>query len=204
MDCPRCFERLTLGNRNVDVEASGCASCHGAWLPLAAAQRLIEGPFGALAGLPRVSAGNAALRCPVCRTALERRRVAGVEIDACAEHGVWFDHKEVEHVQAAARRPRLGAGLATAAAIGTAVAVDMATSIYGPMSRPGPRPAENMDAGVAADGLEVVADVGVTAIDVAVSSAEVIGSAVVEGGAAEAVGSGALEVLASIFEGLFS
>ncbi len=211
MDCPRCFERWAHGNQQAEIEARGCAACQGVWLAPAAARRLIEGPFGALGKLPRISAGNAALRCPSCREALERCRVAEVEVDVCAVHGVWFDHTEVERVHAAARRPRSGDGLATAAVIGTAVAAEVMTSIYAPLSRPGQRPAEGADVGVIADGAEIVVDVGVTAVDVAVSSGEAIGSAVVEAGAieavsagAEAVGSGALELLASLFEGLFS
>jgi hypothetical protein len=106
-------------------------------------------------------------------------------------------------VHAAARRPRRGDGLATAAVIGTAVAAEVMTSIYAPLSRPGQRPVESADPGVIADGAEIVVDVGVTAVDVAVSSGEAIGSAVVEGGA-EAVGSGMLDALASLFEGLFN
>ena len=204
MDCPRCFERLALGDRKVEAEVRGCAACQGVWLSPAAARRLIEGPFGALNRLPRLATGNAALRCPTCGEALERRKVAEVEIDVCAEHGVWFDHTEVERVHAAARRPHRGDGLATAAVIGTAVAAEVMTSIYAPLSQPGQRPAEGADVGVIADGAEIVVDVGVTAIDVAVSSGEAIGTAVVEGGALEAVGSGALELLASLFEGLFS
>jgi len=211
MDCPRCFNKWAHGNRNEEIEARGCAACQGVWLSPAAARRMIEGPFGALSKLPRIAAGNAALRCPTCRKALERCRVAEVEIDVCAEHGVWFDHTEVERVHAAARRPRRGDGLATAAVIGTAVAAEVVTSIYAPLSQPGQRPGEGADVGVVTDGAGIVLDVGVTAIDVAVSSSEAIGSAVVEAGAleaisagAEAVGSGALGVLASLFEGLFS
>lgn len=211
MDCPRCFEKWAPGDREKEIEARGCAACQGVWLTPAAARRLIERPFGALGKLPRISAGNAALRCPTCHKELERCGVAEVEIDVCAEHGVWFDHREVERVHAAARRPRVGDGLATAAAIGTAVVAEVATSIYAPLSRPEQRPVEGTDVGVIADGAEIVVDVGVTAIDVAVSSAEAVGSAVVEAGAieaasagVEAVGSGALEVLASLFEGLFS
>ena len=203
MDCPRCFERWALGNRKVEAEARGCAACQGVWLSHTAARRLIEEPFGALAGLPRVEAGNAALRCPVCDVSLERHRVADVEIDVCAAHGVWFDHKEVERVQAAARRPRVSDGLATAAAIGTAVAAEVATSIYAPLSRPTAQPGEGADAGTVIDGLEVVGEVGFSAVDIAMSSTEAIGSAVVEGGG-EAVGSGALELLAGLFEGIFS
>lgn len=209
-NCPRCFEERALAFRGEAPEARGCAGCHGVWLSTAAAHRLIEGPFGSLAQLPAI-AGGATLRCPECGEVLERRLVDDVEIDVCPRDGVWFDHAEVERVQAAARRPRRGEGLAAAAVIGTAVVADIATSIYAPGSRPGQQPATS-DSGVAVDvALETVGEVSGAAIDVAASGAEVIGSAVVEGGAleavgagAEAVGSGALELLASLFEGIFS
>lgn len=210
MDCPRCFKERALAHRGEPPEARGCAGCQGAWLSVAAARRLIEAPFGPLGELPVVHT-KAPLRCPSCEQALERRRVAEVEIDVCAEHGVWFDHREVERVQAAARRPGVRAGLATAAIIGTAVVADMATSIYGPGGA-GPRPmTSNADAGSVIEVAASVGDVGIAAVEIAGSGAEALGSAVVDAGAVEVVGagveaagSGALEVLASLFEGLFS
>jgi hypothetical protein len=210
MDCPRCFEEGALAHRGEPPEARGCAGCQGAWLSVAAARRLIEGPFGALGELPAAATRAAALRCPGCKNVMARRRVAEVEIDVCMDHGVWFDHTEVERVQAAAR-PRVGAGLATAAIFGTAVVADLATSIYGPPGA-GPRPmASNADAGSVIEVAASVGDVGLAAVDIAASGAETVGSAVLDAGAVEVVGagveaagSGALEVLASLFEGLFS
>lgn len=211
-NCPRCFEEGALAYRGEAPEARGCAACKGVWLSPAAARRLVEGPFGRLADLPAV-ATKAPLRCPECGQPLERRRVAGVEVDVCPDDGVWFDHTEVERVQAAARRPRGDAGLASAgvAVLGTAVAAEVvAATIYAPGQRPAAQ-AGQADAGGLADVAEGVIDVGATAIDVAASGAEVIGAAIVDGGGvevaaagAEAVGSGAFEVLASIFEGIFS
>jgi Zn-finger nucleic acid-binding protein len=207
-NCPRCFEEDALAHRGGAPEARGCAACKGVWLSQAAAKRLIEGPLSGLATL----ATRASLCCPDCGAPLERRQVAGVEIDVCPRDGVWFDHTEVERVQAAARRPRGDDGLATAgvAVLGTAVAAEVvAATIYAPMQRPGPQAAQ-ADGGALVDVADGVIDVGATAIDVAASGAEVVGAAIVDGGAVEVVGAtvesgaGALDVLASIFEGIFN
>jgi Zn-finger nucleic acid-binding protein len=222
-NCPRCFEENALAYRGGAPEVRGCAACKGVWLSQAAAKRLIEGPFGPLSGLPTL-ATRASLCCPDCGATLERRQVAGVEIDVCPRDGVWFDHTEVERVQAAARRPRGDDGLATAgvAVLGTAVAAEVvAATIYAPMQRPGPQAAQ-ADGGALVDVADGVIDVGATAIDVAASGTEVVGAAIVDGGAVEVVGAaldggtvevvgatveagaGALDVLASIFEGIFN
>ena len=80
MSCPRCLEhRLRAPDGEYDARA--CKHCKGAWLPVAAARRVVEGPLGPLAAFPVVGVGNGALRCPECGDELVRRRVGGVEVD---------------------------------------------------------------------------------------------------------------------------
>lgn len=231
MSCPRCLEhRLRAPDGEHDARA--CKHCKGAWLPVAAARRVVEGPFGPLAAFPVVRVGNGALRCPECGEELVRRRVVGVEIDGCEAHGVWFDHSEVERIRAAAQQPR-GAELAVGAAVVMATA---ATVLFAPSQTSAGRrdPSSDVDVAgvidvtvtsidVAATGVDVAAtavagaDVAVASADVAASGLEVAASAgegvvgaleVVDvgeaAGASVEVVSGAFDVLAGLFEGLFS
>lgn len=230
MSCPRCLEhRLRAPDGEYDARA--CKHCKGAWLPVAAARRVVEGPFGPLAAFPVVGVGNGALRCPECGEELVRRRVVGVEIDGCEAHGVWFDHSEVERIRAAAQQPR-GAELA----VGAVVMATAATVLFAPSQTSAGRREQysDVDVGgvldvtvtsidVAAAGADVAttavtgADVAVASADVAASGLEVAASAgdgvvgaleVVDVGAAAGasveVVSGAFDVLAGLFEGLFS
>lgn len=187
VDCPRCF---TVGGlRSCEpYEAWGCAECRGIWLTIAAARRLLEPSFGPIFGLPQSSMGHAALRCPGCAQGLARCKIAEVEIDVCLRDGVWFDHEEIQRIQAVPRGAR-GAALATAAVVGTAVAAEMAGSIYGAPGSPSSRSA-SADAGAGIDGVVEVVDVGATAIDAAAGGGEVV----VEGA------TGVLDLLSGLFD----
>ena len=199
--CPRCLEHRLLAPDG-EYDARACASCRGAWLPTAAARRVLAGAFGPLDALPTVKAGFGALRCPDCAVELVRRRVAGVEIDVCAAHGVWFDHREVERVRAAALQPH-GAGLAVGA-----VAVAAATLAESPLSQRAT--ASNADMGAVLDVTMITADVASSSLDVAAAAGDgVLGALdVVDVGEIAGVGveaaSGAFDALAHLFEGLFS
>jgi Zn-finger nucleic acid-binding protein len=97
-NCPRdghSLEALRVGTHSF----MRCAQCRGAFLePHVLAAMLVE--MGAehqiaarpLPDLPRP------LRCPSCTEPLARSQLAGIEIDACAQHGIWFDRGELEAV----------------------------------------------------------------------------------------------------------
>lgn len=191
--CPRCLvERL----RKPEGEHDGrpCRTCRGAWLPTASADRLIVGPFGPLAALPRLPTGINALRCPECNAELERRQVAGIEIDVCPDHGVWFDHQEIDRVRAAAERHRRGEPLAVAELAATAVAAVVIT--------PMPNHQSQSD-GVALELAASAAELAVSTAEAATSSGDVT-VAVLEVVDVGEVAGGALELLSGALEALFS
>lgn len=136
--CPRCVTPTLVPGHDVHV----CTGCGGVWLDAERARRLLA-PLGA--DLQQSAAPQtAAAACPVCGHGMYicLTRLAGVEIDVCAPHGVWFDRHELERVsQAVSRitgqplpqappgwaeaRPRAGGGpglWAGAAVIGVAAA----------------------------------------------------------------------------------
>lgn len=121
------------------------------WLDAERARRLLA-PLGA--DLQQSSAPlTAPAACPVCGHVMYIcvTRLAGVELDACAPHGVWFDRHELDWVSQAVSRitgqplpqappgwaeaqPRAGAGAglwAGAAVIGVAAAGSAAYALGG-------------------------------------------------------------------------
>jgi len=81
-----------------------CPQCRGAFLESAVLNAMVN----AMGGEPPEPAPVMAarpLRCPACQEPLERGIVPAapglaerIEIDACAQHGVWFDRGELESV----------------------------------------------------------------------------------------------------------
>ncbi|HET9888754.1 MAG TPA: zf-TFIIB domain-containing protein [bacterium] len=84
-----------------------CTHCHGLWIPEHRLDELIERAAQAPAlfreqrespwGLPPVEYR----RCPVCNALMARRnfrRISGVVIDSCHEHGTWLDADELERI----------------------------------------------------------------------------------------------------------
>ncbi|MBK7826280.1 zf-TFIIB domain-containing protein [Nannocystis sp.] len=183
-DCPRCLvERLRPPEGEHD--ACPCLACRGAWLPAPAARRLVANPFGPLESLPRIQTGSNALRCPECRAELTRHRVARVEIDLCSPHGVWFDHQEIDRVRAAAEQHRRGelSPVVTTTGLTAAATITAAALSSSPATRTASDTVSNTDAALAAG------DVGLAVLEL-VDTGE--------------VASGAFEVLAGVFEALFS
>ncbi|MBN1864994.1 MAG: zf-TFIIB domain-containing protein [Victivallales bacterium] len=117
MICPECNEEMLVIELD-GVEIDLCDTCRGVWLD--------EGEIELLAGLdessdePFVKAlrdrgaekrtGNR--KCPVCSKAMIIVEVPldpPVEIDRCpANHGLWFDHGELDAVVAAAKNTEVG------------------------------------------------------------------------------------------------
>lgn len=98
--CPRCATPTLVPGHDVHV----CTGCGGVWLDAERARRLLA-PLGA--DLQQSAAPQTApVACPVCGQGMYicLTRLAGVEIDVCAPHGVWFDRHELERVSQAVSR----------------------------------------------------------------------------------------------------
>jgi Zn-finger nucleic acid-binding protein len=119
MNCPRCSN--PAGSAPLHPQQAGrlvmhcCFQCGGLFLDGGASRRVVEvvDP-GAMATAEQVSraaqrpaATDAVAPCPVCARALDRLPIpaAGVVVDACSEHGVWFDRDELQRVVQAVATP---------------------------------------------------------------------------------------------------
>ena len=104
--CPRCTANLG-GEELAGVKLDRCIRCEGVFMTLDRMTDLIErrellDELRAL--LPREPRRMAAapspmyVKCPVCATLMNRKQYATgakVVIDACRQHGVWFDGGEL-------------------------------------------------------------------------------------------------------------
>lgn len=111
-DCPEC--RVALAASEVGgIQLEQCHRCGGLWLDLKlferiAADRESRGEvLGALPGeAPKGAVFETAVRyrpCPACGKYMNRTnyaRISGVVLDACKEHGLWFDRDELRRVLA--------------------------------------------------------------------------------------------------------
>jgi Zn-finger nucleic acid-binding protein len=106
--CPRCataMQRRPIGDLSIDE----CGACHGVFLDHDAVERVVTDRQQAradaiLAAVPRAElhltppGGRMYVKCPVCATVMNRRQFksgAGVVIDVCKAHGVFFDPGEL-------------------------------------------------------------------------------------------------------------
>jgi len=119
--CPACGGGAALSERRVSdpaVVLLECQRCGGLWVSAEVFEALVKRSRGAAAPLagPLAPAGPAqnpaqnhwheqqgALYrpCPVCGRLMNRRNYgqhSGVIIDACAEHGAWFDRDELAEI----------------------------------------------------------------------------------------------------------
>lgn len=116
MECPRCTKEILKPNHYEGVEIDTCPSCKGAWLDLGEATHIVqirEKKFtsqtvtaaleSAQGGIPEHEI-NHDLNCPKCSQAMKPVNYAvnsGIIIDRCkSNHGLWFDHQELEKIQA--------------------------------------------------------------------------------------------------------
>jgi Zn-finger nucleic acid-binding protein len=109
--CPRC-ETETLGPRLVsDVVVDECIECHGLFLDQTALKRIVSERKQAraealLGALPKIGVedrrgGKLYIKCPVCQAIMNRRQFAsgaGVIVDVCKAHGVFFDEGELPKI----------------------------------------------------------------------------------------------------------
>lgn len=110
--CPGCGKPLAAGRVGA-LETRACLACGGLWLDREAFEGLAasrEATGMALAALPAPSApppaATGAVRyrpCPACGRLMNRlnyARHSGVLLDACRDHGLWFDADELRRVLA--------------------------------------------------------------------------------------------------------
>jgi len=73
-----------------------CEHCRGVLVPAGEVEEMVSSlqvvPFELAGGTPGERT------CPRCTARMARLTVLGVEIDRCANHGVWFDGGELERV----------------------------------------------------------------------------------------------------------
>ena len=109
--CPHCKKRLVTVVAD-GVSLSGCGACGGIWVDNASARKVLSNPETVFADLARrAAAGATGTRgksnqptCAECPAILDRSSVAGIELDTCAEHGTWFDARELETLVRILRR----------------------------------------------------------------------------------------------------
>jgi Zn-finger nucleic acid-binding protein len=219
--CPRCATLTLVPGHDVHV----CTGCGGVWLDAERARRLLA-PLGA-DFQQSVMPQTAPVGCPVCGHGMYicLTRLAGVELDVCGPHGVWFDPYELERVSQVVSRmngqpapqappgwaqahPPTGHGsglLAAGAVVGVAAAGAAAYAVMGggeqeaQRSSFGPVDALTVAPDVASTGF-AVADSSGDASELAGGAADVAGDAL--SGAAE-VGADAAEAAGSLLGGIF-
>ncbi|MBI2390392.1 MAG: zf-TFIIB domain-containing protein [Deltaproteobacteria bacterium] len=107
MDCPRCRTPLTL-QQAPRLAMHCCFSCGGLFLDGDASRRVVDSVDpSAIAAADQVARSaqrpvptEATAPCPACARPLDRMPIpaAGVTVDVCREHGVWFDRDELQRV----------------------------------------------------------------------------------------------------------
>jgi Zn-finger nucleic acid-binding protein len=101
--CPHCKKRLVTVVAD-GVSLSGCGACGGIWVDNASARSVLTNPESVFADLARRAAAGATgsrgksekPTCAECPAILDRASVHGIELDVCADHGTWFDARELE------------------------------------------------------------------------------------------------------------
>jgi len=91
-----------------DFSVVTCESCGGLFIPHEtfemmqdASTRVVEAIGGPKQSRGAYETKVQYLRCPVCRTIMNRKnfvRVSGVIVDVCRPHGIWFDAGEMEKI----------------------------------------------------------------------------------------------------------
>ena len=108
LPCPRCRTERMRSVRYADLSAEECGACGGLFLSPAILDRLVSQRDHSTRmhlALPRRPYSRETkveyLSCPVCAKSLNRKQfspTAGVVIDTCKDHGVWFDGGELQTV----------------------------------------------------------------------------------------------------------
>ena len=116
--CPHCGTDRNLTSRRVEnLTFLECPGCAGLWLEhstishVTRRARAEAAPYDPVALRHALTEFRAGLKqkpivyhpCPVCLTQMGRTNwghASGVVVDQCPQHGIWFDHGELEHILA--------------------------------------------------------------------------------------------------------
>jgi Zn-finger nucleic acid-binding protein len=103
--CPRC--RVPLERRRAGtLRAEACAACRGMWLPRGSLDEFLVASEADLDLVGSADRGELRreptflahpLTCPRCARPMKREQMssAGLIVDLCAAHGMWFDSGEL-------------------------------------------------------------------------------------------------------------
>ena len=128
LTCPACSGERRLTNRQIgDVAVLECGQCAGLWLGTEPFKRLTQRaakeaidfqhflaadrprPAESEQSEPQAGGGWRYRKCPLCEKMMHRRNYghhSGVIIDACKDHGIWFDADELPRILAWIRSGR--------------------------------------------------------------------------------------------------
>lgn len=114
LTCPACGPGYNLVSRTLGSEQTAileCSNCAGFWLSHAQFEHVVRAKQAeAIPGLSQTSTTKPSIRpqkgpmyrkCPECGDVMNRLnygRQSGVIVDICPQHGVWFDHKELDAI----------------------------------------------------------------------------------------------------------
>ncbi|MEM7248022.1 MAG: zf-TFIIB domain-containing protein [Acidobacteriota bacterium] len=108
--CPRCDGTTLQARKFNGLTFASCHGCKGIWVGREQLEDLLQrqAEKGGKTSKGNTSAQSAFsskveyLRCPACRGLMNRenfRKVSGVIIDVCKDHGVWLDGGELQALQ---------------------------------------------------------------------------------------------------------
>lgn len=113
--CPRCATPLSA-TIAADTQLYRCRECHGVWLDPASYHRLLADPQrqGQLLALLKphtlgAPETRAPVPCPACGRLMNVLQFAdglAIFVDACQDHGMWFDRDELRQILDHAQRLR--------------------------------------------------------------------------------------------------
>jgi Zn-finger nucleic acid-binding protein len=114
--CPRCGDNLA-GQRVEKIVVDVCARCHGAFVDHQSLEHMVSAEDRKridawLAALPAATQsvdGAPIATCPTCELAMDKKLSstgAGVIIDVCVPHGVFFDPGELKRLVTFVQRER--------------------------------------------------------------------------------------------------
>ncbi len=107
--CPRCSETLVHHDYR-ETTLDHCTTCEGLWLDTREFKQLTSErdvykdetiPFEFQK--PPLPETEGYLSCPLCDSLMSRqnfRRISGVLIDQCRDHGIWLDAGELDQIRA--------------------------------------------------------------------------------------------------------
>ena len=90
--CPKCSEALVEAG-----QTHRCKTCDGAWITEDSLVGILEQRNSALLGALEWAdrSKDTARACAECKQPMQMVNLGSVELDRCAQHGVWFDADEL-------------------------------------------------------------------------------------------------------------